>query len=209
LEPLMSWSGAQSEPRDQNSPAAFGQVELLSFDGAATRRDRYADRARGDVDFDAFVRARWSSLFRFGWALTGSDAAAADLVQDALERTLLSWSRMTGDPEGYVRRVMVTRNISVWRRLRRERLTPDIPDRTAVESETGLHGTVWQALLQLPPRQRMVIALRYYEDLSENEIADVLGVSTGTVKSQASRALDKLRARLGDRDLLDDEGEVW
>jgi RNA polymerase sigma factor (sigma-70 family) len=130
-------------------------------------------------------------------------------VQDALERTLLSWSRMTGDPEGYLRRVMVTRNISVWRRLRRERLTPDIPDRTAVESETGLHGTVWQALLQLPPRQRMVIALRYYEDLSENEIADVLGVSTGTVKSQASRALDKLRARLGDRDLLDDEGEVW
>jgi RNA polymerase sigma factor (sigma-70 family) len=103
---------------------------------------------------------------------------------------------------------MVTRNISVWRRLRRERLTPDVPDLTAVEGERGRHGAVWQALLQLPPRQRMVIALRYYEDLSEKEIADLLGVSTGTVKSQASRALDKLRAALGDRGVLDDEGDV-
>jgi RNA polymerase sigma-70 factor (sigma-E family) len=208
LEPLMSRSGAQSKPLDQRSSVAFGQVEEMSFDRALPRRDGHADTARGYGDFDAFVRARWSSLLRFGWALTGSDAAAADLVQDALERTLLSWSRMTGDPEGYVRRVMVTRNISVWRRLRRERLTPDVPDLTAVEGERGRHGAVWQALLQLPPRQRMVIALRYYEDLSEKEIADLLGVSTGTVKSQASRALDKLRAALGDRGVLDDEGDV-
>ena len=109
----MSRSGAQSKPLDQRSSVAFGQVEEMSFDRALPRRDGHADTARGYGDFDAFVRARWSSLLRFGWALTGSDAAAADLVQDALERTLLSWSRMTGDPEGYVRRVMVTRNRTV------------------------------------------------------------------------------------------------
>jgi RNA polymerase sigma-70 factor (sigma-E family) len=142
--------------------------------------------------FDAFVRARLPHLLRLGRALTGSEQAGADLVQDALERSLMRWSRIeSDDPEGYVRRVMVTRNISAWRRVRRERLTAEVPETSY--DETPPDPALWAALAQLPPRQRAVIALRYYEDLTEAQTAQLLGVSAGTVKSQASRAMAKLR----------------
>lgn len=153
--------------------------------------------ARDSEAFDAFVRSRLPHLLRFGRALTGSEVAGADLVQDALERTLPRWSRIhSADPEGYVRRVMVTRNISLWRRLRRERLTEHVPEQQYADPDSQRDGAVWQALAQLPARQRAVLALRYYEDLSESQIADLLGVSPGTVKSQASRAMAKLRVLL-------------
>jgi len=144
--------------------------------------------------FDAFVRARLPELLRFGRVLTGNTDAAADLVQDALERTLLAWPRLQEreEPTAYVRRVMVNRNISVWRRLRRETLAGDVPER-AIEDNPRDHD-LWAALQSLPPRQRAVLALRYYEDLSEAEIARVLGCSTGTVKSQASKGVAKMRA---------------
>jgi RNA polymerase sigma-70 factor (sigma-E family) len=143
--------------------------------------------------FDAFVRARLPELLRFGRALTGSPEAAADLVQDALERTLLSWSRLESrdEPEGYVRRIMVNRNISIWRKFGREQVTDRILERSV--EDTHFDDDLWQALQQLPPKQRAVIALRYYEDLSEADIARTLGCSVGTVKSQASKALAKLR----------------
>src|SRR5262245_32720978 len=147
--------------------------------------------------FDGFVRARLPELLRFGRALTGSAEAGADLVQDALERTLLAWPRLQSrdEPEGYVRRIMVNRNISIWRKLSRERVTDpiDLVDDQRIE-QTPFDDDLWKALHQLPPKQRAVIALRYYEDLSEAEIAPTLGCSVGTVKSQASKALAKLRA---------------
>ena len=144
--------------------------------------------------FDSFVRARLPELLRFGRVLTGNADAAADLVQDALERTLLAWPRLQEreEPTAYVRRVMVNRNISVWRRMRRETLAGDVPER-AVEDNPRDHD-LWAALQSLPPRQRAVLALRYYEDLSEAEIARILGCSTGTVKSQASKGVAKMRA---------------
>jgi RNA polymerase sigma-70 factor (sigma-E family) len=153
--------------------------------------------------FDAFVRARLPELLRFGRALTGSPDAAADLVQDALERTLLAWGRLESrdEPEGYVRRIMVNRNISVWRKLHREHVTADVYDR-GVEDRMFDHD-MWRALGALPPRQRAVIVLRYYEDLSEAEIARTLGCSVGTVKSQASKAIAKLRAAVV-REVSDD-----
>lgn len=143
--------------------------------------------------FDAFVRARLPELLRFGRALTGSPEAAADLVQDALERTLLAWSRVQSrdEPEGYVRRIMVNRNISIWRKFGREHATADVYD--AGREDVHFDGDLWRALQQLPTRQRAVIALRYYEDMSEAEIARTLGCSVGTVKSQASKGLAKLR----------------
>lgn len=162
---------------------------------------------RPQVDFDEFVYARLPGLLRFGMALTGSEAKAADLVQDALERTLLRWPKVVsgeGDPERYVRRVMVTRNISAWRRVRRERLGAVVPDRGTVDPEPTWDSEVWRAMAELPPRQRAVIALRFYEDLSEEEIARVLGISKGTVKSQASRAMSKLRAALAERQRSDE-----
>jgi RNA polymerase sigma-70 factor (sigma-E family) len=137
-------------------------------------------------------------LLRFGHALTGSPHAAADLVQDALERTMIAWPRVEkqGDPEGYVRRIMVNRYISIWRRRRRETLVLDVPEdpgrRAAGEPEVR-DFALWERIKALPPRQRTVIVLRYYEDMSEAQIAAVMGSSVGTVKSQASRALASLR----------------
>ena len=144
--------------------------------------------------FDAFARARMQALLRFAHVLTGDPTRAADLVQDALERTLLAWPRVVrkSDPEGYVRRAIVNRHVSVWRRARRERLVAETPDRAYVG--TAPHDAdLWSALAILPPRQRAVLVLRYYEDLSEAECAAVLGCSTGTVKSQTSKALSRLR----------------
>jgi RNA polymerase sigma-70 factor (sigma-E family) len=147
--------------------------------------------------FDAFVRARLPHLLRFGRALTGSEHAAADLVQDALEKTLMRWSKVTSDdPEGYVRRAMVNRSVSVWRKLRREHLTDELPQRSHHDPERD--DTLFDALRRLPPRQRAVIALRYYEDLTEAQAAAVLGCSVGTVKSQASAAMARLRTLLDD-----------
>jgi RNA polymerase sigma factor (sigma-70 family) len=101
------------------------------------------------------------------------------------------------EPEGYVRTAMARLHISAWRRRRRERLVSEPPERAyddaALARADGDDG-LWRALAGLPRRQRAVLVLRYYESLSDSEIAEVLGVSRGTVRSQASRALDKLRA---------------
>jgi RNA polymerase sigma-70 factor (sigma-E family) len=158
-----------------------------------------ADEVRREV-FEEFARARMPELLRFGHALTGSPHAAADLVQDALERTMLAWGRVEnqGDPEGYVRRIMVNRNISIWRRQRRETLVLDVPEdagrRGAGPTEPGARDVaLWDGVKALPPRQRTVIVLRYYEDMHETQIAVTMGCARGTVKSLASRALSTLR----------------
>jgi RNA polymerase sigma-70 factor (sigma-E family) len=145
--------------------------------------------------FDAFVLARLPQLLRFGRALTGSEHAAADLVQDALERTLARWSSVDQrDPDPYVRRAMVNRHISVWRRWGREQPTPDLADLGYADPVAD--PDLWEALRQLAPRQRAVLALRYFEDLTEAETARVLGCSVGTVKSQSHDAIARLRSML-------------
>jgi RNA polymerase sigma-70 factor (sigma-E family) len=152
-----------------------------------------------DLDaFDAFVRARLPALLRFAYALTGDPHTAADLVQDALERTGMRWSRIErqGDPEGYVRRAILNGRISRWRKHRRETLVDCVPERMTSYDVPGRDDQLWQLLATLPPRQRAVLVLRYYEDLSEVQIAATLGCSPGTVKSQSSKALAKLRVAL-------------
>lgn len=145
--------------------------------------------------FDDFVRARLPGLMRFGRALTGSDHAGADLVQDALEVALLRWARLsTGDPEAYIRTVMINRNISMWRRRRREHLTTGVPDAGHVDAHRD--EELMDALRRLAPRQRAVIALRFLEDLSEARTAELLGCSVGTVKRQTSDAMARLRRLL-------------
>jgi len=150
-------------------------------------------------DFDAFVRARYSALLRFAHALTGDAELSADLVQDALVRTGLAWSRVRrrDDPEGYVHRIIATRYVSAWRRLRRERLVAAVPEAGYdTPPASGPDETLWRLLATLPPRQRAVIVLRFYEDLTEVEVARVLDCSVGTVKSNGSRALARLRQAL-------------
>ena len=146
--------------------------------------------------FDDFARGRMRELLRFAHVLTGDADRAADLVQDALERTLMAWPRIErkDDPEGYVRRAIVNRHVSVWRRLRRERLVAETPDQP-YDDAGGRDAELWAALATLPPRQRAVLVLRYYEDMSEADCAEVMGCSVGTVKSQAWKAIARLRAR--------------
>jgi RNA polymerase sigma-70 factor (sigma-E family) len=152
--------------------------------------------------FDAFVRARMPSLLRFAHALTGDPHTAADLVQDALVRTGMRWSRLdrNGDPEAYVRRAILNGRTSRWRKLHRETLVHELPERLPAR-ETPRHDEhLWELLKTLPQRQRAVIVLRYYEDMSEEQIARTLGCAPGTVKSQASKALAKLRAAMPDKE---------
>jgi RNA polymerase sigma-70 factor (sigma-E family) len=156
--------------------------------------------ADGQDAFDGFVRARYAELLRFARALTGSPEDGADLLHDALASTLRAWHRVEshGDPEGYVRRAMVNRNISLWRRRTRERahlsLAPDAPPTADLEWRVA----VWSAIRALPPRQRTVVALRFYEELPVSEVAALMGCSDGTVKSQTAKAVAKLRIALAD-----------
>ncbi|GAA1213388.1 SigE family RNA polymerase sigma factor [Prauserella alba] len=155
------------------------------------------------TDFGDFVEANLTGLMRYGHALTGNPHDAADLVQTVLEKVGSRWShvrRKTADPVAYVRRSMANAHISRWRKLRRENLVAELPETGAAPADPLEHEPLWQALKDLPPRQRAVIVLRYYEGLSEAEIARSLGVSAGTVKSQASKALATLRGRLGEDD---------
>jgi RNA polymerase sigma-70 factor (sigma-E family) len=155
-----------------------------------------------NVPFEDFVRYRSAALFRTALLLTGQDRAEAeDLLQGALERAYRRWGRIcrAGDPERYVRRILANASTDRWRRLRRrpERELP--PDATGlVESDHAAdvveRDFLLRALAGLPPRQRAVLVLRYFCDLPEAEIADALGCSAGTVKSQASRGLARLRA---------------
>lgn len=153
-----------------------------------------------DDDFRAFVEREWAPLVRTAYLLTGDRGHAEDLVQAALEKTHRKWARISRmeAPVAYVRRTMVNTAIS-WRRRRR---VSEVPLLVADGPAADPYGQVDQrqqvlaALRTLPPRMRAVLVLRYFEDLGEADIADALGCSVGTVKSQASRGLDRLRARL-------------
>lgn len=155
-----------------------------------------------DEPFEEFVRASLPELLRFGVAIAGNRHDGADLVQGALETTGRRWRKLRAgdDAAAYVKRAMVNAHISRWRRLRREWLTDDALDGLiSVSTPVPLvEQPMWLALAALPPRQRAVLVLRYYEGLPEVDIADVLGCSPGTVKSQASKALANLRRQLGD-----------
>ena len=153
-----------------------------------------------DRGFRDYVIKRSRSLLRTAYLLTGNQADAEDLVQAALAKTFLALDRIedTGALDGYVRRVMVNTHISWWRRRRRldEYPTDEIPDRAVADHATGdsdLQDTLRRAIDRLPQRMRAAVVLRYYEDMTEAEVADALGVSLGTVKSTVSRAVAKLR----------------
>lgn len=151
------------------------------------------------LSFEEFVGARADALMRYAYVLTGDPHDAADLLQESLLRVRGAWHGIVNkrEPEGYVRTTMARLHISVWRGRRRERLVAEPPEHGyqdgALDRADGDDG-LWQALSGLPRKQRAVLVLRYYESLSDQEISEVLGISRGTVRSQASRALDKLRA---------------
>jgi RNA polymerase sigma-70 factor (sigma-E family) len=151
--------------------------------------------------FDEFVATRSPALLRTAYLLTGDHGLAEDLLQTALAKCWFAWGRIDGPPEPYVRRALLTTYATWWRRKwRGERPAGELPDRADPAATTPVEDrdALWRALGELPRRQRAVVVLRYYEDLSEAETAAALGISTGTVKSQAAKALAALRR---DRDL--------
>ncbi|NYD40762.1 SigE family RNA polymerase sigma factor [Nocardioides panaciterrulae] len=154
-----------------------------------------------DADFTAYLEARQPRLLRTAYLLTGDRHQAEDLLQTSLAKLYLAWDRVRDRDhvDAYVRRIMVNENNSLWRRpwKRREHATDRVPEGAPVLDayDEGLGAAVWAVVQTLPPKARAVVVLRYYEQLSEAETAEVLGISVGTVKSQTSRALASLRLR--------------
>lgn len=135
-------------------------------------------------------------LLRMAFLLTRDMGHAEDLLQTALARAWRAWNRVEGDPEPYVRRIIVTVHATWWRRRwRGEEPTGELPDRPgeSPQDAVGEREWLWHALGRLPRKQRTVLVLRFYEDLTEAQVAGLLNCSVGTVKSQASKALTKLR----------------
>lgn len=151
-----------------------------------------------DPVFRDYVTARGRALLRTAYMLTGNRADAEDLVQSALAKTYVARDRIedSGALDGYVRRAMINTHISWWRRRRVEEFpTDEIPDQAVADhaGSSDLQETMRRALDRLPRRMRTAVMLRYYDDMTEAEVAEVLGVSLGTVKSTVSRAVAKLR----------------
>jgi RNA polymerase sigma-70 factor (sigma-E family) len=160
--------------------------------------------AEENPSFEAYVAARGAALVRFAVLLTGDDHRAEDLVQDALTKAYLRWSRIrrSDNPDVYLRRLVINGSRSWWRR-RANRETPGLRmvDGAApgdLGDETGARDELWRLITALPDQQRAVVVLRYYEDLDDATIAQILDCTPGTVRTHAMRALHKLRGYLGE-----------
>ena len=154
-----------------------------------------------DAEFSEFFASQYARLYWLGCALTGSPAQAEELAQEALVRIWWRW-RLVGrpkDPASYVRRVLVNRHRSLLRRAAVEArsLAQRGPEDLALPALDERAMVLWQAVQALPVRQRVVLVLRFYEDRTEAEVAQLLGLQVGTVKSRAHRALARLRDQLG------------
>lgn len=153
-----------------------------------------------DASFSTFVEQSSARLLRYGYLLTGGKAEAEDLLQQSLLKVYLAWRRI--DPaaaEAYTKTTMARQLIS-WRRRRAatEIVTADLPETPLDDPDVLARDELWRLLATLGPRQRAVLVLRFYEDLTEPQIADTLGISVGTVKSQLSRGLARLRQQMTD-----------
>jgi len=155
-----------------------------------------------DAEFTAYLHARQPSLLRTAYLLTGDRHQAEDVLQTSLAKLYLAWDKVRDrdSVDAYMRRIMLNENNSLWRRgwNKREFATDVIPDGDPHHDayDDGRSVALWQVVQSLPPKARAVVVLRYYEQLSEAETADVLGISTGTVKSQCSRAIAAMRDRV-------------
>jgi RNA polymerase sigma-70 factor (sigma-E family) len=169
-----------------------------------------------DQDFAEFVAARWAALYRLAYLLTASPPAAEDLLQTTLEKAYVRWARIVGmeHAEAYVRRMIANTYLSGRRRAWvREEPRDRMPEAVGSVEGTLLdralldRALLWPLVCALPARQRAVIVLRYYEDLSEAEIAHTLGCAPGTVKSQSSAAMKALRRALAAAGVAEAVGE--
>ncbi|MFH8804346.1 SigE family RNA polymerase sigma factor [Streptomyces sp. NPDC017936] len=167
--------------------------------GAAYGEDTGERRSLTEAEFTAYVQERRASLYATAYHLTGDRFEAEDLLQSALFSTYRAWDRISDKAAvgGYLRRTMTNLHISAWRRRKlNEYPTEELPE-TAGDTDamrgTELRAVLWQALARLPELQRTMLVLRYYEGRTDPEIADILGISVGTVKSSIWRSLRRLR----------------
>ncbi|MBY8881934.1 SigE family RNA polymerase sigma factor [Actinacidiphila acidipaludis] len=157
------------------------------------------ERAEAEAAFTAYVQERRASLYATAYHLTGDRYAAEDLLQSALFSTYRAWDRISDKAAvgGYLRRTMTNLHISAWRRRKlSEYPTEELPETVGDTDEMGgteLRAVLWQALARLPEQQRTMLVLRYYEGRTDPEIADILGISVGTVKSSIWRSLRRMR----------------
>ncbi|AKU16839.1 SigE family RNA polymerase sigma factor [Luteipulveratus mongoliensis] len=157
--------------------------------------------SESDEAFSAFVASSSPQLLRTGWLLCGDEHLAEELVQEALARVYPRWGRLAdGQPLAYARRILVNLNTDRWRRGRRETVAADgdMPERPVDDGSSAAvdRDLLIRLLGALPRRERQVVVLRHYADLSEQQVADLLDVSVGTVKSSASRGLAVMRSHL-------------
>ncbi|MAY95998.1 MAG: SigE family RNA polymerase sigma factor [Nocardioides sp.] len=144
--------------------------------------------------FEEYVAARRTALLRTAYLLTGQHADAEDLVQMALVKVVPHWRRISDDPEPYVRRILAREATNRWRRRRWREVSSDVLPETLSEGTDPTDREVLrQALMRLSPRQRAVVVLRYFDDLTEQQTAEVLGIGLGTVKSHGREAMARLR----------------
>lgn len=148
-------------------------------------------------EYVAFVTRRQHALLRAAYLMTGDVALAEDLLQNALVKLAMRWAKVCDEhPEAYVRTILYRDSVSWWRRHRRERLVgepPEPPLEVDPADQTAVRVAFARALAGLTPKQRAVLVLRYFEDRTERESAEILGVSVGTVKSQTRVALRRIR----------------
>ena len=152
------------------------------------------------TSYEEYVTLRWPTLYRTAYLMTGAHADAEDLVQSALVKVYGAWDKVSraDSADAYVRRVLVNTFLSSRRPVRfsRERIVAAVPELPTSSPGPEDRLSIWPHVASLPPKQRAVIVLRYYEDLSEQQIAEALGCSPGTVKSNASLAIRSLRSRM-------------
>ncbi|GAA2507360.1 SigE family RNA polymerase sigma factor [Streptomyces thermolineatus] len=183
--------GNGGAPGGRNGGSAYGET------GPAGGRGRTDGRA--EADFTAYVRERRASLYATAYHLTGDRHEAEDLLQSALFSTYRAWDRIADKAAlgGYLRRTMTNLHISAWRRRKLNEYPteelPETPGDCDAMRGTELRAVLWKALAGLPETQRTMLVLRYYEGRTDPEIADILGISVGTVKSSIWRSLRRLR----------------
>ncbi|CAM5416747.1 SigE family RNA polymerase sigma factor [Streptomyces narbonensis] len=168
-------------------------------DGGAAYGEATGERSCSEAEFTAYVQERRASLYATAYHLTGDRFEAEDLLQSALFSTYRAWDRISDKAAvgGYLRRTMTNLHISAWRRRKlNEYPTEELPE-TVGETDamrgTELRAVLWQALARLPELQRTMLVLRYYEGRTDPEIAEILDISVGTVKSSIWRSLRRLR----------------
>src|SRR2546425_2548832 len=167
--------------------------------GAAAEGERSEPKAASEAEFTAYVNERRAALYATAYHLTGDRHEAEDLLQTALFSTYRAWDRISDKAAvgGYLRRTMTNLHISAWRRRKLNEYPteelPETPGDTDAMRGTELRAVLWQALARIPQTQRTMLVLRYYEGRTDPELADILGISVGTVKSSIWRSLRRLR----------------